>query len=86
MVDIAIGQQNRLQWRMAQRLRVESRTILELLPDVGRGIQDAPPLSIQRHRQRRLARGRYFTSAGQVAIRAAAVPLRQAATGCRAQN
>ena len=81
VVDLGVGEQDRLDRRAAAVARVQVGARRELLADVGRGVDEEPALAVGRHRDRRLgARGRPAGAGGAAAV-AGAVPLREAAAG-----
>jgi hypothetical protein len=86
VVDLRVRQQHARDRRRADAaaLRVER---LELLTEVGRGVDQEPGPVVAADREGRLGpRSRAFTRARGLARLAAAVPLRKAAAGGRAQD
>ena len=87
VVDLRVGQQHARDRRRADAVDALRAERLELLTEVGRGVDQEPGPVVAADRERRLGpRSRAFTRARGLARLAAAVPLRKAAAGGRAQD
>ena len=89
VIDVAVGQQHRVDRRVAQTLpRMHLRIGLDLLADVGGGVEQEPAFPVRGDRDARLRA--WFdpgiTGPGQGTDGAAAVPLGNAAARRRAQD
>ena len=90
MVDIAIGQEDRLDRAVPQPViaGVQRRRRGDLLAQIRRGIDQEPGFPVGRNREARLGPrlDAGIAGPGQTTHRAAAVPLGNTAARCRAEN
>ena len=88
-IDITIGEDDRADGTVPRPLaRMQVAVREDLLPQVGRGVQENEALAVHRHRHAGLGAGpdARITIPRQPTDRAAAVPLRKAATRCGPQD
>ena len=87
VVDLGVGQQHAGDRRRADAVDARGVERLELLAQVGRGVDEKPRPVVPADRERRLRAGsRAHAGARGLARPAVAVPLREASAGGRAQN